>query len=463
MRSLRSRMLTVLATVVLCWTIALAALVLYFTHSQNSVWDEKLESIATRLLLSLPAGKALQASGESLKLRHAASPDSAQLVFQVWLDRSRMVASTPGSPATALRPDFVEGPATSVIDGVRWRVYSVSDSTGRIHVQVGNVHSLVAGEMQKRAIVALALNTLLLMLVGGLMWFAVHRSLRPVVAVGAALRGRRSFDLTPLSAQALPSELQPLVAAFNHVLAQLSGAVEGERRFIADAAHELRTPLSALQAQAQVAMHAQTAAEKDAAVAKLVVVVERTVRLSEQLLDLARLNAGANAPEHTSADLGELILHVMREFEIDAQKQARAITLAIEPAPIQCNVDEIGILLRNLVDNALRHTPADARIRIGCGHDAGPGGPFVYLEVADDGPGVPEAEREAIFRRFYRAAGTDARGSGIGMSLVAGIAQLHHARIQTSEGLEGRGFGIRILFPAAESASLPGPPDRQNR
>jgi len=452
MKSLRSRMLTVLATVVLCWTIALAALVLYFTHSQNSIWDDKLESIATRFLLSLPAGKDLQASGESLKLLHAASPDSAQLVFQVWMDRSRMVASTPGSPVTALRPDFAEGPATSVIDGVSWRVYSVSDSTGRIYVQVGNMHSLVAGEMQKRALFALALNTLLLALVGGLMWSAVHRSLRPVVAVGAALRGRRSFDLTPLSAQALPSELQPLVASFNHVLAQLSGAVEGERRFIADAAHELRTPLSALQAQAQVAMHAQTTAEKDAAVAKLIVVVERTVRLSEQLLDLARLNAGANAPEHVTADLSDLILHIMREFEVDAQKQARSITLAIEAAPIECDVDEIGILLRNLVDNALRHTPMDARIRISCGYDAGTDGPFVYLHVADDGPGVPEAEREAIFRRFYRATGADARGSGIGMSLVAGIAQLHHARIQTSEGLDGRGFGIRIIFPAAEPA-----------
>lgn len=452
MKSLRSRMLTVLATVVLCWTIALALLVLYFTQSQNSIWDDKLESIATRFLLSLPAGKDLQASGGSLKLRHDASPDSAQLVFQVWMDRSRMVASTPGSPATALRRDFAEGPATTVIDGVRWRVYSVSDSTGRMYVQVGNMHSLVAGEMQKRALVALALNTLLLMLIGSLMWSAVHRSLRPVVAVGAALRGRRSFDLTPLSGQELPSELQPLVTSFNHVLAQLSGAVEGERRFIADAAHELRTPLSALQAQAQVAMHAQTTAEKDAAVAKLVVVVERTVRLSEQLLDLARLNAGANAPEHTNVDLSDLILHIMREFEVDAQKQARSITLVIEPTHMQCNVDEIGILLRNLVDNALRHTPADARIRISCGRDSSPGGPFVYLDVADDGPGVPEAEREAIFRRFYRAAGTDARGSGIGMSLVAGIAQLHHATIQTSEGLDRRGFSIRILFPAAEPA-----------
>ena len=455
MKSLQGRMLVVLgATIALCWVVVLTVLVTYVQYRQTSIWDDKLGSIATRLLLAIPAGRNLSnAPGEGLKLRPDAPLKKEQLVFQVWVDRARLAVRTPGAPATPLRPDFAEGLATTVIEGERWRVYSVSDSTGRFYVQVGNLQSLVDSELRSKALIALAVNTVLLALVGGLMWFAVRRSLKPVTAMQATLRERQTFDLTPVPMADLPSELRPLVASFNHLLDQLDKAVEGERRFIGDAAHELRTPLSALQAQAQVAMQATTVAEKNAALAKLLLVVERSVRLSEQMLDLARLNAGAIASRHVPVDLSELVLYVAREFEVHARQQDRSIFLAIESGWIECDIDEIGILLRNLVDNSLRHTPVGARIRIACGSTCEGGVAQVFLEVADDGPGVPGSEREAIFQRFHRVAGTGSRGSGIGLSLVAGIANLHRATVRTGEGLDGRGFSVRVVFPASDRAA----------
>jgi signal transduction histidine kinase len=236
-------------------------------------------------------------------------------------------------------------------------VFSLADSTGQFNVQVAMRHDVIDGEIRHKTFGALGLTTLLLAIAGLLMWFAVAKSLRPLTALEATVRSRRKFDLTPLPVAQLPNEIRPLVESFNHLLDQLDQAMQGERRFIGDAAHELRTPLSALQAQAQVALRATTVADKDAALVKLLAVAERSTRLSDQLLDLARMDSGVNAPQKTLADLSELIMHVSQEFDMQAQQQRRSIILALTPCPIECDVDEIGILLRNLLDNALRYTP----------------------------------------------------------------------------------------------------------
>ncbi|AVQ81892.1 MULTISPECIES: sensor histidine kinase [unclassified Variovorax] len=456
-KSLHAQMIAMIAaTIALCWVGALALLFAYLAHNKTSTWDDKLKTIAIRLLTTIPADADLTVTGPALRLRNPALERSEKLAFQVWINRRQLAVPSPGAPATPLRPDFEDGPATTEIAGQRWRVYSVSDADGRVHVQVGNPHSVVDAEIRNDALTGLVRTSLVLLVVGALMWMVVHTSLKQVVALEAAMRGRRKFDLTPLSPDALPRELHPLVASFNHLLLQLAESIEGERRFIGDAAHELRTPLAALQAQAQIALRANTVADKDLALTKLLRVAQSSSRLSEQLLDLARLNAGANAPQHTPEDLGDLVLHVARDFDTHALQHERSLLLEIGRCTIRCNVDEIGILLRNLIDNALRYTSKGGRVRVGCGYqrDADPGqAPKAYLDVADDGPGVPPPERQAIFERFHRAAGTSARGSGIGLSLVAGIAQSHHATIETGNGLDGRGFAVRIVFPAATAGA----------
>jgi signal transduction histidine kinase len=426
-RSLKGRVLLVLGiTIMLCWAGALTVLVVYTLRGQSSHWDSKLQAIGTKILMSIPSGRHLKPSfGHSLQLRDDSIPRDVNLTFQVWTERKNLIVRAPDSPPTPLLPAFTDGFTSATINGERWRVFAVSDSTGEVSVQVAMRHSVIDEEIRHKTFGALGFVTALLGVAGLLMWFAMGKSLQPLTAIQAAVRRRRKFDLTPLPVAQLPSEIRPLVESFNHLLDQLDQAMQGERRFIGDAAHELRTPLSALQAQAQVALRAATLEAKDAALVKLLAVAERSTRLSDQLLDLARMDAGVHAPQKSAADLSELIT----------------------PCPIECDVDEIGILLRNLLDNALRYTAEGGRVKISCGYREEAGTRRVCLEVADDGPGVPEAEQQAIFRRFHRIAGNGGRGSGIGLSLVAGIAQLHEAAIQTGTGLDGRGFSVRILFP----------------
>ena len=446
MKSLRGRMLLVIGScIVICWALVLAVTLGYIARGESGAWDDDLRSLGNRVLLSMPPGMSTLAAVKPALLPPAVKQSyDDDTSYQIWSNRTRQVVRAPDAPLTPLRPDFIDGFSTTLIDGKQWRVYSVADSSGTIHAQVGNLRSSIDAEIRLKVLTVLGVSTLLLLMGGALMAWAVRRALNPVIGIGAALRSREKFDLTPLPLAQLPTELHPLVVSFNHLLDQVGQAVQSERRFIDDAAHELRTPLSALQAQAQVALKAATLAEKDAALAKLLAVAQRSTRLSEQLLDLARLDAGAHLAHAALADLSELTVHVVREFDVVAEQQRRSLVIAATPCQIACDIDEIGILLRNLIDNALRFAPPGGRVRIACGHADN----RVYLEVADDGTGVPEAERERIFQRFHRLAeGKQGRGSGIGLSLVAAIARLHRAGIVTGAGLDGRGFCVRILFP----------------
>ena len=453
MMSLRIRLLLVIGgCIAFCWIIVLAVALNYAAREDGGVRDDDLRRVGNRALVSMPAGMSTLETvkpGIDPTLDHL-SPYDGGISYQIWSNRTRQVVRAPDAPITPFRPDFIEGFSEMVIDGQQWRVFSVGNSTGTIHAQVGMLRSKINAEIRAKVMEVLGVSTLLLLVGGALMAWAVHRALIPVVGIGAALRNRRNFDLTPLPLGQLPTELHPLVASFNHLLGQVGLAVQAERRFIDDAAHELRTPLSALQAQAQVALRATTLTEKDTALTKLLAVAQRSTRLSEQLLDLARLDAGVHLAHASLADLSELTVHVVREFDVYADQQRRALTIAATPCQIACDVDEIGILLRNLIDNALRFAPPGGHVRIACGMltaDAADAPPQAYLEVADDGPGVPEVEREAIFQRFHRIAGNSGGGSGIGLSLVQGIALLHGAAIETGLGLAGRGFCIRIVFP----------------
>ena len=444
MKSLRGRLAMVLGlTFALCWASGVATLVTFTSRSERSVWDSKLQAFATRLLLVIPADikyKRMVRPGLQLPVDVAAMNENFGI--QVW-NHGTLIIKTPSAPDHPFQAAGPGGFSSTVVEGKKWRTYAINDHTGQVSVQVANLQSVVDWEMQYQALTALSILTAVLAVAGGLLWYAMNQSLRPVAAIQEAVRQRKKFDLTPLPVADLPLELQPLVDTFNHVLTQLDEAVGAERRFIGDAAHELRTPLAALQAQAEVALRATTPAAKDAALEKLLIVAKRSTRLAEQMLDLARLDAGVHSERATMTDLGELIQHVAHEYEFLAALSQRDIIIDAPSCHIICDLDEVAILLRNLVDNAVRHAPADGRIRIACAYiDGG-----ACLEVADDGPGVPEAERAAIFKRFHRIDGQNGRGSGIGLSLVAGIAQLHGAQIVTGTGLDGRGFSVRVNFP----------------
>lgn len=435
--------------IVLSWTAAPITLWILQKKSDISIADNRLNNFTQRHIQAVPSKIDGALSGRRQTPKESSLSEDPKLAFQAWTDRSQAVAFPSATPSTPLKPDFINDLAILKVGEQSGRVFSISDGTDRKFVQVGRLQSELDAELRKKALLAVGIMTTLVCFIGLLTLFAMRRSIRSVADLGKTLRSRSKFDLTSLPAKGLPTELQPLVESFNYVLAQLDISVEVERRFIGDAAHELRTPLAALHAQAHVALHARTPPEKDAALVKLIAVAERITRLSEQLLDLARLKAGEHARQRELADLNELTLHVAREFEMVAETNYRTLSLDMMPVQIECDIDEIGILLRNLVDNALRYTPTNGRVRIRCGCVDTGQGPAGYVEVADDGQGVPVNDREHIFRRFHRVPGNGQRGSGIGLSLVAEIARMHDATIVTGAGIDGRGFSVRVQFPAA--------------
>jgi signal transduction histidine kinase len=296
-------------------------------------------------------------------------------------------------------------------------------------------------------LVAAFLNTLELLLVGVMMWGAVVISLHPLRAMSTDIGKRKPLDSEPLSIDKIPGELRPLMRAFNALLSRVDAAMRSERQFIADAAHELRTPLAALHVQGDVALRANTLERKDEALRKLLDISRRTYRLAEQLLDLARLDAGLHADDLHDTDLLELSRHVIDEFEIQASGRGTRLFFFGKSCVVKCDIDAIGILIRNLVDNAIRHGRESGTVEIRCGYLDRDDGRHPMLEVRDDGPGVAKQDREAIFTRFYRVTGTTVQGSGIGLSLVAGIAALHSAVIETGPDENLPGFLVRIVFP----------------
>nr|WP_307728395.1 ATP-binding protein [Massilia oculi] len=369
--------------------------------------------------------------------------DPGNFAIQVWSNDRRLVIRSPAAPAAPFQPTFRNGFASLEAGGQTWRVYTISDRHSLVSVQVANLQSAIDREMYGETLTALAAMTAVLVLVALLLLHALDRSLRPLSVIERALLRRKNFDLTPLPVAALPVELRPLVTSFNHLLVQLDKAVANERRFLGDAAHELRTPLSVLQAHVDVALHARSDAERVEALQMLQQGVRRSARMAEQLLDVARLDAMSCSISTEALDLAVVVEHVVHEYTYHAQRLGCTLVSEKAPAWVEGNLDELGTLLRNLLDNAVRFARDGGHVAVSCG--VGPEGP--WLSVADDGPGVPEAERAAIFQRFYRLPGSQGRGSGIGLSLVAAIARLHDARVETGNGLAGKGFAVRVAFP----------------
>ena len=238
-----------------------------------------------------------------------------------------------------------------------------------------------------------------------------------------------------------PEEVQPLVRSLNDLLARLGDAFDTQRRFAADAAHELRTPLTALTLQIQLARRAESPEERAIALDRLEQGVKRSTRLVQQLLTMARLDPDAARPA-TTVDLGALAAAVVDEKKALAEQQRIALSVQTAPVQLKGQEDALRILLTNLVDNALRYTPAGGSVKV----RAWPDGDEARVEVADTGPGIPEEERERVFDRFYRGHNAPAGGSGLGLAIVRQVATLHGGSIVLDES-PSKGLLVSARFP----------------
>ena len=281
-------------------------------------------------------------------------------------------------------------------------------------------------------------------------WLGVGSGLRPLGELRRQLARRGAGDLAPLEAAQAPVEIEPLVAELNRLFARIEEALQRERRLTADAAHELRTPLAVLSTQAQVARRASDAAARNEALDAIVAGAERGARLAEQMLTLARLESRSGADAARRLDLRELVRGVIAEAAPHAVEKGLDVALeeggAVE---LEGHPALLAILARNLVDNAVRYTPPGGRVRAAVRAEAG----LARLEVSDDGPGVPPAELTRLGERFHRLADPGESGSGLGLSIVQRIAELHGGKVRYSAGPGGRGLAAAVELPLATSLS----------
>jgi len=281
-----------------------------------------------------------------------------------------------------------------------------------------------------------------------LVWFGLSRGIAPLNALQQRLRARRPDDLSPMDERAAPSEIAPLVQAMNELLARLSENVQAQRRFVADAAHQLKTPLAGLRTQAELALREASSEEMQASLRQLVAGSERAARLVNQLLLMANAetrSALALAPVDLQAVAREQTQHWV------PHAMATGLDLGFEgpetALPIRGSALLLAELLNNLIDNALRYTPAGGHVTVRVQRR----GERIVLEVEDSGPGIPAHERERVFDRFYRVLGTSADGSGLGLAIVREIAQQHGAQVAIADDPgppPAPGTLIRVDFPA---------------
>ena len=276
-------------------------------------------------------------------------------------------------------------------------------------------------------------------------WFGIGLGLSALTGVRREIESRSHVDLSPIDESAAPAEVQPLVRAMNGLLERLSAALAAQQRFIADAAHQLRTPVAALKAQAEVAMRQARDGELSATLQQLHTAADHAARLVQQLLTLARAEPGSHrsvmrqtvelsalARETTGAWVPRALA---RKIDLGFDDRSGTSTISADPFLIH-------ELLGNLVDNAIQYTPAGGRVTVRVRSE--PGG--TVLEVEDDGPGIPPEEREKVFERFYRMPGGSPEGCGLGLAIVREIAQGHGATVVASAGTGGRGTRMTVTF-----------------
>lgn len=366
-----------------------------------------------------------------------------KIAFQVWDKKGRLLLRSSSAPETRLQSRS-EGYGDAEIDGKRWRVFSRWDESRHYLVQVAERYELreelaesVAGHLLHPLYFALPA-------LGLLIWLAVGAGLAPLAAVAREVARRAPDNLAPLEAGNAPREIAPLVSALNALFERLRTSLEQERRFTADAAHELRTPLAAVKTQAQVALGAAHAAERSSALANVVAGADRAARLVEQLLVLARLDPQTALPPGQTVDLRALARQGVAEIAPAAAAKGVEVGLA-DGGAVSVGGDAVllAVLLRNLLDNAVRYTPAGGEVEVSLRRTDG----GVVLAVVDTGPGIPAAERGRVFDRFHRLLGSGEEGSGLGLSIVRRIADLHRARVVLDAGPGGRGLRVEAIFP----------------
>lgn len=416
-------------------------------HNEASdLFDYQLQQIALSL-----RDQTFQGSAEAL-----ANDESLDYVIRVWNQTGLTIYS---SRRHQSMPELTRlGYSTADSGEGEWRIFAIQHHGMTIAVaQPMRVRNQLATDAAWRTLKPFLL---LLPALAFICWLLVSRGLKPLAQLADSLSSRSPESLDPLPAPNVPDEVAPLVGSLNDLLARLKVARDAQRAFVADAAHELRSPLTALQLQIQLVERAESDVARSQALSDLKNGLQRTTHAVQQMLTLARQEPGAAEYAVVPVSLAALVRTVVIEHErlAEAQQLDLGVTDADESAVVQGDADALSILLANLVGNALRYTPAGGSVDVACGqNDDGN-----FLEVIDTGPGIPDTERDRVFDRFYRRHGevglgsSGKSGSGLGLSIVRTIADRHGATVALSDARSGdvsSGLRVRVLFPRSAQAA----------
>lgn len=444
--SIRRRLLgMLLAALVVAWVAAAGLTYLDAHREADRLLDAHLAQAAS-LLVAQTGHELLEIDTDDL---FDIGPYGQGVTFQIWEKGRGLILKSADGPGLRFgRGD--SGFSDSTLAGRRWRVFTAWSQNHDLLIEVAEDH-----HVRERIAARVALNTLtplafalpVLALLG---WCSVSRALRPLVDLGEQIRVREPRSLTPLNLARTPREALPLIERMNELFARIRRSLELERRFTGDAAHELRTPVAAARAQAEVARDTADDPTRTHALNQVIAACDRMATLLEQLLILARLDqsdAGAQAlPLDLAAVAREAVAEALTatpDSRVQVEFTTSGATLIAGNAPL------LAVLVRNLLTNALRHARSHVHIEIS-GHDQS-----VELHVSDDGPGVPATDLSHLGERFFRG-GETGPGSGLGLSIVRRIAEVHGARVEFGCDTAGGGLTVRLRFGRTERETAGG-------
>jgi len=331
------------------------------------------------------------------------------------------------------------------VDDHLWRTFSLRDNETGTSVQVAESYAIrneLASDIIRDTFMPFAFFIPVLAL---LVWLSIGRSLAPLKRLAKEVSRRHPDSLEPISIKRVPQEVLPLIESLNTLLVKLHGALENERRFTGDAAHELRTPLAAIKTQAQVLQRADSTETHGSTIDNILQGVDRATHLVEQLLTMARMDAQESVQDNEQTDLLAVTRSVISDYGQMAIDKSIEISLQTdcESCPVQGQSNILGIMIRNLVDNGIRYTPEQGKVTTSIEVDKD----GTRLCVTDTGPGIPHNERRHIFERFKRLPEAMSNGTGLGLSIVLRIAELHNAKISLCDREHGSGLVFCVQFP----------------
>ena len=444
--SLRWRLLALVSIAALL-IIGLAAALSYrqARHEVQELMDGQMSKMAQLMLAQAQQGAehladlpTLMAAQRGLRVRR----NELTLEYQIGKPDGTVLVRSRDIPASAFKNAL--GFSTVEHEKQPWRNLILETMDGSYRIQVAQSvakRDKEALEIARKTALPLGVIFPLLLVA---IYFSVRRGLKPLDELATDVLSRSPENLTPLASKATPREAQPLVAAINRLLFRLSGSLDNERRFTADAAHELRTPLAAARIQTHVAMLSENADQRNHALSQILAGIDRSTRLVEQMLRLARLDPLAQLSCPGRVDLAELMRNVIAG--IRDTSPTKTIEPDLEdtgdtPTIIDGDAGLLEVALRNLIDNALRYSSPESLITVFMRHE----NKALLIGVSDNGPGVDAEELPRLSERFYRSASAVAEGSGLGLTIVARIAELHGARLELGNR-DGGGFEASLRW-----------------